>query len=65
MVYESKTDDHMDSVWVNCEQRGFQYWVHLRCLGYVIQDKNTNIFQESMKYFCPSHNQIKALKEKR
>ena len=57
IIYRSKADIHMDpvwdSVWVNCEQCECQYWVHMRCLGFVIHNKNFNIFEESMKYFCP------------
>ena len=40
IIYGNKTDDHMDSVWVHCEQRGCSYWVHLRCLGFVIQEES-------------------------
>ena len=39
IIYGIKTDDHMASVWVNCEQRGYQYWVHLRCLDLSFRTK--------------------------
>ena len=52
----SRTDNQFNSLWTNCNQRRCDYWVHLFCLGVVVQEKDEDKFCKLFDYYCPSHN---------
>ena len=62
IAYESKMDNDLNSLWINCEQRNCKYWVHLACLGIVVDEEKEDIFTENFQYFCINHNPKKNVK---
>ena len=62
--YGGCMDNEYESIWINCEQRGCDYWVHLNCLGFVVKEEDEEIFSKTVKYFCCSHNPKKLPKRR-
>lgn len=55
-IYGSRTDNEYNSLWVNCAKRKCDYWVHAYCIGLVINEKDEEKFDSTVKYYCPPHN---------
>ena len=54
--YAGRMDNEYNSLWINCEQRNCDYWVHIACLGLVVTEEKEQEFSENVKFFCQTHN---------
>lgn len=57
LSYGTKMDDAYNSVWVNCNTKKCDYWVHLKCLGFALKDEDNPNPIEELLFFCPSHQE--------
>ena len=48
-------DNEYGSMWVNCSVKRCQYWCHIECLGFSVDDENAKTFSGLVKFFCQKH----------
>jgi hypothetical protein len=62
----SPQDNSINSIWLGCESKGCEYWIHLCCLGLLMKksrgkkadeavEETEDIINKHLQYFCPKH----------
>ena len=60
----SERDNKFGSIWINCDARRCNYWVHIFCLGFSYKERDEEEFGQVARYHCPSHNPHKLPRPK-
>ena len=43
-------------VWLGCSQKNCDYWVHARCLGFIVRSENA--FDNIRSFYCKDHRHL-------